>query len=94
MGGTGKKYHKAKSAEAMNYGPTFTSGDVIGVVLDFPSKTISFQKNKQDLGVAFNDLVGPVHIAVSMTAKGSTVCAVILLLVIAACKLLLLRLKS
>jgi len=73
VGGTGKKYRKAHG-EASAYGPTYTTGDVIGILLDFPKKSISFFKNKQGLGAAFSDLSGAVHIAISLTAKDAKVC--------------------
>ncbi len=72
VGGTGKRYRKTQG-DASAYADMYSSGDVIGVLLDFPKATVSFFKNKQDLGVAFTDLVGPVQFAVSLTAKGSKV---------------------
>ncbi|KAL6782095.1 hypothetical protein ACKKBF_B10635 [Auxenochlorella protothecoides x Auxenochlorella symbiontica] len=42
------------------YGPTFTTGDVIGVLFDRVERTISFTKNGRDLGVAFQHVMEPV----------------------------------
>lgn len=47
-------------------GKCFNS-DVIGVLLNFPAKTIEFFKNGIPQGIAFDNLVGPVHAAVSLT---------------------------
>eukprot|EP00891_Asterochloris_glomerata_P000856 jgi/Astpho2/856/gw1.00016.299.1_t len=38
------------------YGPKWTTGDVIGVLLNRVDHTISFTKNGMDLGVAFRDV--------------------------------------
>jgi hypothetical protein len=35
------------------------------MILNFKKKTISFKKNKKNHGVAFDNLEGPVYIAVS-----------------------------
>eukprot|EP01054_Gregarina_sp_Poly1_P005909 Gregarina_sp_Poly_1__5908@NODE_310_length_9629_cov_213_427526_g267_i0_p2_GENE_NODE_310_length_9629_cov_213_427526_g267_i0NODE_310_length_9629_cov_213_427526_g267_i0_p2_ORF_typecomplete_len759_score107_28DEAD/PF00270_29/2_3e41DEAD/PF00270_29/1_6e03Helicase_C/PF00271_31/2_8e21SPRY/PF00622_28/4_2e21ResIII/PF04851_15/0_67ResIII/PF04851_15/0_00034ERCC3_RAD25_C/PF16203_5/3_2e05UTP25/PF06862_12/6_7e02UTP25/PF06862_12/0_11_NODE_310_length_9629_cov_213_427526_g267_i01342410 len=49
-GGTGKKSWNNKFDD---YGGTFTSGDIIGVLLDLETGVISFAKNGVDLGPAF-----------------------------------------
>jgi len=38
------------------YGPTFTSGDVIGCLYNAAERSVSFFKNGYDLGVAFRDV--------------------------------------
>lgn len=50
FGGTGKKSNKGSFD---NYGEAFGLNDVIGTVLDWTTRTISFSKNGKDLGVAF-----------------------------------------
>ncbi|KAJ3251498.1 Ran-binding protein 9 [Boothiomyces macroporosus] len=47
----GKKYN-VKNA---SYGPTYTTGDVIGCIVDFGNRNISFTKNGILLGIAFKD---------------------------------------
>ncbi|TPX63230.1 hypothetical protein SpCBS45565_g06791 [Spizellomyces sp. 'palustris'] len=39
------------------YGPIFTTGDIIGCVINFLNKTVSFTKNGVWLGVAFKNVV-------------------------------------
>ena len=48
-------YHNREKVKI--YGESFSSGDVIGVTLDLNAGTLSFTKNKKNLGVAF-DKVG------------------------------------
>lgn len=56
------------------YGSTFgASGDRITIVMDFARGTLSFELNGVDQGVAFDELVGPLHVAVSMSAMGARV---------------------
>eukprot|EP00741_Cyanophora_paradoxa_P021193 tig00000237_g20454.t1 len=40
------------------YGPTFTTGDIIGTCVNFLSNTIFYTKNGVSLGVAFSDVKG------------------------------------
>ena len=64
FGGTGMKSN-AKSF--VKYGEAFGKGDVIGSTLDWTSRTISFSKNGDDLGVAFHlseSVKGPLFPAV------------------------------
>ena len=41
------------------YGPIFTTGDVVGCVINFVSNTVLFTKNGMLLGVAFSDFITP-----------------------------------
>jgi len=52
-GGTGKKSHNNNFAD---YGGPFTQGDVIGCVIDIDQGSISFTKNGQFMGVAFDNV--------------------------------------
>ena len=63
-GGTGKKSNKGSFD---SYGETFGLNDVIGTIIDWPSRTISFSKNGVDLGVGFtisSRITGPLFPAV------------------------------
>lgn len=48
-------YHNREKVKI--YGETFSSGDVIGVTLDLYAGTLSFSKNKKNLGVAFDKVL-------------------------------------
>ncbi|MFH4977914.1 hypothetical protein AB6A40_004623 [Gnathostoma spinigerum] len=50
-GGTGKK---SNNRNFETYGTSFTLGDIIGCMIDFDTGFISFSKNGENLGVAFN----------------------------------------
>ncbi|KAL8451881.1 hypothetical protein Emed_001761 [Eimeria media] len=50
FGGTGKK---STSRRFSDYGQSFSGGDVIGVIIDFDALTLSFTKNGNFLGTAF-----------------------------------------
>jgi len=52
-GGTGKKSHNNDFGD---YGGPFKSGDVIGCIIDMDQGTISFMKNGQFMGVAFDNI--------------------------------------
>eukprot|EP00929_Paragymnodinium_shiwhaense_P109149 TRINITY_DN754_c1_g1_i2.p1 TRINITY_DN754_c1_g1~~TRINITY_DN754_c1_g1_i2.p1 ORF type:complete len:480 (-),score=107.02 TRINITY_DN754_c1_g1_i2:208-1566(-) len=52
-GGTGKKSH---NNEFKDYGGQFRAGDVIGCVVDMDQSTISFLKNGEFMGVAFDNI--------------------------------------
>jgi hypothetical protein len=69
IGGTGGKCHQV--AKSVPYGAPFGDGDVVGIELDFDASTIEFFKNGAPQGVAFNNLSGPVHLAVSFTGTGT-----------------------
>jgi hypothetical protein len=46
----------ACSGSGKPYGPTFTTGDVVGCCCDFVKNQVFFTKNGQILGVAFKDI--------------------------------------
>lgn len=71
-GGTGHRYSKLLGPDTP-YGPQFTTGDIIGMLLDFTAKTVTFFKNGTNLGIAFSNLSGAVCPAISMTAKDTKV---------------------
>ena len=74
IAGTGGKCHnQAKSEE---YGAKYGEGDIIGLVMDFEQRTLSFWKNGASQGVAYEDLTGPVCVAVSLTATDSALALV------------------
>eukprot|EP00927_Polykrikos_kofoidii_P037758 TRINITY_DN3197_c0_g1_i6.p1 TRINITY_DN3197_c0_g1~~TRINITY_DN3197_c0_g1_i6.p1 ORF type:complete len:494 (+),score=92.90 TRINITY_DN3197_c0_g1_i6:64-1482(+) len=52
-GGTGKKSH---NNDFKDYGGQFREGDVIGCVIDMDQGTISFLKNGEFMGVAFDNI--------------------------------------
>mmetsp|Transcript_144407 Transcript_144407/g.350632 ORF Transcript_144407/g.350632 Transcript_144407/m.350632 type:complete len:465 (-) Transcript_144407:222-1616(-) len=52
-GGTGKKSH---NNNFQDYGGTFREGDVIGCVIDLEQGTISYLKNGEFMGVAFDNV--------------------------------------
>lgn len=56
-------YHKRTKVKA--YGERFGQGDTIGVTLNMDRGTLSFSKNGQDLGVAFEGLTGGLYPAVA-----------------------------
>lgn len=53
-GDDGHAFHG--SGQGRPYGPSYTTGDVIGALLDRSRKTISFYKNGAAVGVAFYDV--------------------------------------
>ncbi|RKP24455.1 concanavalin A-like lectin/glucanase domain-containing protein, partial [Syncephalis pseudoplumigaleata] len=54
------------SGTGQKYGPTFTTGDVIGCCVNFANKTAFFTKNGMNLGVAFTDIKGRYFPSVGM----------------------------
>lgn len=61
-------YHKRTKVKA--YGERFGQGDTIGVTLNMDRGTLSFSKNGQDLGIAFEGLVGSLYPAVAFYNQG------------------------
>ncbi|CAN0546003.1 unnamed protein product, partial [Ectocarpus sp. 12 AP-2014] len=61
-------YHKRTKVKA--YGERFSQGDTIGINLNMDRGTLSFSKNGQDLGVAFDGLVGSLYPAVAFYNQG------------------------
>ena len=56
-------YHNREKVKV--YGDAFSSGDVIGVILDFNNGTLSFARNGKSLGVAFDKIHGELFPAVA-----------------------------
>jgi hypothetical protein len=65
IAGTGGK--SFNSGQSVAYGEPYEQGDVIGVLMNFDDGTLEFFRNGISQGIAFSNLVGPVHAAVSMT---------------------------
>ena len=74
IAGTGGKCHQA--ATSREYGEKYGHGDVIGLVMDFDRRSLTFYKNGVSQGEACDTLVGPVYVAASMTATDSGVALV------------------
>ena len=66
---SGGKCHQLAKSET--YGAPYGEGDVVGVIMDFSHRMLTFFKNGVSQGVAFTNLVGPVHIAASLTSTDS-----------------------
>jgi hypothetical protein len=69
IAGTGGKTYN--SGQTIVYGEPYEQGDVIGVLMDFPGRTIEFFRNGISQGVAFDNLIGPVHAAASLTGTNT-----------------------
>ncbi|KAI8903866.1 concanavalin A-like lectin/glucanase domain-containing protein [Gorgonomyces haynaldii] len=65
----------ACSGTGKNYGPVYTTGDVVGCVMNFTHKTVSFTKNGMLLGVAFRDIPTNVNLypSVGLRTPGEVV---------------------
>eukprot|EP00759_Apiculatamorpha_spiralis_P041964 PhF_6_TR40357/c0_g1_i1/m.60051 len=50
----------------LEYTHPFRSGDVVGVILDYDHRTLSYTRNGVPLGIAFHGIVSPAYPAVSM----------------------------
>jgi len=55
------------------YGEPFSAGDVVGVILDFNSGTLSFTRNGKTLGIAFDKIYGELFPAVAFYNVGQEV---------------------
>jgi len=69
-GSTGKSEHRGNSN---NFGPSYTSGDVIRVKLDMNAKTLAYEKNTKDLGIAHRSLPAKVWPAFSLFSKNDKI---------------------
>lgn len=56
--GSSQKSWHGSSSGSNRYGEYWSAGDVIGVILDLETKTISFYRNGKDMGVAFSNVEG------------------------------------
>uniref|UniRef100_A0A1A9X3G9 Ran-binding proteins 9/10 homolog n=1 Tax=Glossina brevipalpis TaxID=37001 RepID=A0A1A9X3G9_9MUSC len=72
-------YHGAEgnsfssAGHAQSYGPTFTTGDIIGCCVNFVNNTCFYTKNGIDLGIAFRDLPSKLYPTVGLQAPGEEV---------------------
>ncbi|CAH1779809.1 unnamed protein product [Owenia fusiformis] len=61
------------SGTGQPYGPTFTTGDVIGCCLNLIDKTCFYTKNGVHLGIAFSDLPNSLYPTVGLQTPGEVV---------------------
>lgn len=61
------------SGNGQSYGPTFTTGDVIGCGVNMLNNTCFYTKNGLDLGVAFRDLPTKLYPTVGLQTPGEEV---------------------
>lgn len=54
--GSNQKAWNGANGSGTRYGEYWNNGDVIGTILDLEAKTISFYRNGNDMGVAFNSI--------------------------------------
>jgi len=64
-------YHKRSKVKV--FGERFGQGDVIGVCLDLDKGTLSFSRNGEEMGVAFDGLTGELFPAVAFYNQGQRV---------------------
>jgi hypothetical protein len=74
-GDDGKKYAPHTKGLGEEYGPSFKTGDVIGLFWSRKNGTVFFTKNGEHLGVAFHDVFGRLYPVVGMGARGQRVIA-------------------
>ncbi|KAL7736239.1 hypothetical protein ACLKA6_002917 [Drosophila palustris] len=63
----------SSSCNGQSYGPTFTTGDVIGCCVNFVTNTCFYTKNGVDLGIAFRDLPTKLYPTVGLQTPGEEV---------------------
>ncbi|XP_017133140.1 ran-binding proteins 9/10 homolog isoform X2 [Drosophila elegans] len=63
----------SSSGNGQTYGPTFTTGDVIGCCVNFVNNTCFYTKNGVDLGIAFRDLPTKLYPTVGLQTPGEEV---------------------
>ncbi|ALC40604.1 RanBPM [Drosophila busckii] len=61
------------SCNGQSYGPTFTTGDIIGCCVNYVNNTCFFTKNGVDLGIAFRDLPTKLYPTVGLQTAGEEV---------------------
>ncbi|UYV62173.1 RANBP10 [Cordylochernes scorpioides] len=61
------------SGTGQPYGPTFTTGDVIGCAVNLINNTCFYTKNGHDLGIAFTDLPPNLYPTVGLQTPGEVV---------------------
>jgi hypothetical protein len=66
---SGQKIHKNRVEE---YSGNFARGDIVGVHIDLNAQTLEFSKNGKMLGVAYNNVKGPLSPCISLL-KGQRV---------------------
>jgi len=64
-----------QSGSGKAYGPTFSTGDIVGCGYNFIDNTVFFTKNGFHLGVAFRDLKGTFYPTVGLRTPGEIVIA-------------------
>lgn len=72
VGSTGMKYSR-RFGGPQEYGPPFTTGDVVDIFLDLDRETLEFGKNGRKLGVAYNNVRGMLKVGVALTGQNSRV---------------------
>ncbi|XP_017865139.1 PREDICTED: ran-binding proteins 9/10 homolog [Drosophila arizonae] len=63
----------SSSCNGQSYGPTFTTGDIIGCCVNFLNNTCFYTKNGFDLGIAFRDLPTKLYPTVGLQTPGEEV---------------------
>lgn len=63
-----------KGTGGIEYGPTFTTDDVVGCCVNFRTNTVFYTKNGLPLGVAFKGILNePLHPAIGLRTPGEIV---------------------
>uniref|UniRef100_A0A1I8P9R2 Ran-binding proteins 9/10 homolog n=1 Tax=Stomoxys calcitrans TaxID=35570 RepID=A0A1I8P9R2_STOCA len=63
----------SSSGHGQSYGPTFTTGDIIGCCVNFVNNTCFYTKNGIHLGIAFRDLPTKLYPTVGLQTPGEEV---------------------